>query len=56
MSNINLNKRIKNLTTLDDVIKSHPAYKTAKELYLKGVIRSLTSLKKNLKTLVIEDA
>jgi hypothetical protein len=54
MSNINLNKRIKNLTTLDDVIKSHPAYKTAKELYLKGVIRSLPSLKKNLKTIKIK--
>jgi hypothetical protein len=54
MSNTNFNKRIKNLSTLDDVYKIHPAYKTAKELYLKGVIRSLPSLKKNLKTIKIK--
>lgn len=54
MSNTNLNKRIKNLSTLDDVYKNHPTYKTAKELYLKGVIRSLPSLKKNLKTIKIK--
>jgi hypothetical protein len=54
MSNTNFNKRIKNLLTLDDVYKNHPAYKTVKELYLKGVIRSLPSLKKNLKTIKIK--
>jgi hypothetical protein len=54
MSNTNFNKRIKNISTLDNVYKIHPAYKTAKELYLKGVIRSLPSLKKNLKTIKIK--
>ena len=54
MSNTNFNKRIKNLSTLDDVYKNHPAYKTTKELYLKGVLRSLPSLKKNLKTIKIK--
>ena len=54
MSNFNFNKRIKNISTLDNVYKIHPAYKTAKELYLKGVIRSLPSLKKNLKTIKIK--
>jgi len=54
MSNTNFNKRIEKLSTLDDVYKNHPAYKTVKELYLKGVIRSLPSLKKNLKTIKIK--
>ena len=54
MSNRNYLNRVKKLLILNDDYKIHPAYKTAKELYLKGVIRSLPSLLKNLKPIQIK--